>query len=83
MNTNYGPGGDPIDRLKQHMEKIGIWDSNQHDALIQKIDDEVMTAYKKACEFGDLANGPYPPAVPFSQKFTKKFLGMSKNKERS
>lgn len=56
------PGGDPIDRLKQHMEKIGIWDSKQHDALIQKIDDEVMTAYKKACEFGDLANGPYPPA---------------------
>ena len=56
------PGGDPIDRLKQHMEKIGIWDSKQHDALIQKIDDEVMVAYKKACEFGDLANGPYPPA---------------------
>ena len=21
-----------------------------------------MTAYKAACEFGDLASGPYPPA---------------------
>jgi len=21
-----------------------------------------MTAYKQACEFGDLASGPYPPA---------------------
>ena len=21
-----------------------------------------MQAYKKACEFGDLASGPYPPA---------------------
>ena len=56
------PGGDPIDRLKQHMEKIGIWDTEKHDALIQKIDDEVMAAYREACEYGDLANGPYPPA---------------------
>jgi len=30
--------------------------------LAKKIDDEVMAAYKAACEFGDLASGPYPPA---------------------
>ena len=41
---------------------IGEWDDEKHEALAQKIDDEVMTAYKEACEFGDLASGPYPPA---------------------
>ena len=56
------PGGDPIQRLKEHLMLIGEWDEEKHEALAQKIDDEVMTAYKEACEFGDLASGPYPPA---------------------
>ena len=56
------PGGDPIQRLKEHLVHIGEWDEEKHEALAQKIDDEVMAAYKEACEFGDLASGPYPPA---------------------
>ena len=56
------PGGDPIQRLKDHLILIGEWDEEKHEALAQKIDDEVMAAYKEACEFGDLASGPYPPA---------------------
>ena len=42
-----------------------------------------MAAYKEACTFGDLANGPFPPHLQYSQKYTKKFLGMFKNKERN
>ena len=45
-----------------HLVLIGEWDDEKHEALAQKIDDEVMAAYKEACEFGDLASGPYPPA---------------------
>ena len=56
------PGGDPVDRLKQYLIKSGNWDEKNHAKLEKKIDDEVMTAYKEACEFGDLASGPYPPA---------------------
>ena len=56
------PGGDPIQRLKEHLMLIDEWDEEKHEALAQKIDDEVMAAYKEACEFGDLASGPYPPA---------------------
>ena len=41
---------------------IGEWDEKKDKALADKIDSEVMTAYKEACEFGDLASGPYPPA---------------------
>ena len=56
------PGGDPVDRLKQYLIKSGNWDEKRHEKLSKKIDDEVMAAYKAACEFGDLASGPYPPA---------------------
>ena len=49
-------------RLKDHLIFIGEWDEEQHTALAEKIDAEVMTAYKAACEYGDLASGPYPPA---------------------
>ena len=42
------PGGDPIQRLKEHLMLIGEWDEEKHEALAQKIDDEVMTAYKEA-----------------------------------
>jgi 2-oxoisovalerate dehydrogenase E1 component alpha subunit len=56
------PGGDPVDRLKKHLIAIGAWTEEKDAKLAEKIDDEVMAAYKKACTFGDLANGPYPPA---------------------
>lgn len=56
------PGGDPIDRLKQHLINNGDWTDKKNAALEKKIDAEVMAAYKEACTFGDLASGPYPPA---------------------
>ena len=49
-------------RLRDHLMKIGEWDEEKDKALAEKIDNDVMTAYKEACEFGDLASGPYPPA---------------------
>ena len=56
------PGGDPIERLKGHLIGRGLWDEAKHTELTERIDAEVMAAYKEACTFGDLANGPYPPA---------------------
>ena len=56
------PGGDPVDRLKKHLIKIGAWSEEKDTQLKEKIDSEVMAAYKEACTFGDLANGPFPPA---------------------
>ena len=56
------PGGDPVDRLKKHLISIGAWSEEKDAELAQKIDDEVMAAYKEACTYGDLANGPFPPA---------------------
>jgi len=56
------PGGDPVDRLRDHLIEIGEWSEEQHDELNERIDEEVMGAYKEAVKCGDLANGPYPSA---------------------
>ena len=56
------PGGDPVDRLKGHLIRLGDWSEEQHKELEERIDSEVVDAYKEAVKFGDLANGPYPSA---------------------
>ena len=60
----YGawPGGDPIERLKNHLITIDEWSDEQQQELEARIDEEVMAAYKEAVTHGDLASGPYPPA---------------------
>ena len=54
-------------------------DEESHSELEEKIDSEVVEAYKEAVKFGDLANGPYPQQILSSLKFTKKFHGIYKN----
>ncbi|DAC67061.1 TPA: 3-methyl-2-oxobutanoate dehydrogenase (2-methylpropanoyl-transferring) subunit alpha [Candidatus Thalassarchaeaceae archaeon] len=56
------PGGDPIDRLAGHLIAIGEWSDKQQTEMEERIDGEVMAAYKEAVTHGDLANGPYPSA---------------------
>jgi 2-oxoisovalerate dehydrogenase E1 component alpha subunit len=58
--SDFWPGGDPIERLKLHLIHIGKWSEEKHEKLEQRINSEVMSAYKEAVKFGDLANGPYP-----------------------
>ena len=60
--AEFWPGGDPVERLKMHLIKIGEWDEKRDQELKEKIDSEVMSAYKEAVKYGDLANGPFPPA---------------------
>ena len=56
------PGGDPVIRLKDHLIKLGEWSEDEHKKLEERVDAEVVGAYKEAVKFGDLANGPYPSA---------------------
>ena len=58
--SDIWPGGDPIERLKLHLIHIGKWSEEKHEKLEQGLNSEVMSAYKEAVKFGDLANGPYP-----------------------
>ena len=54
------PGGDPIERLRDHLIEIGEWTEEKHTELEEQVDEQVMSAYKEAVSHGDLATGPYP-----------------------
>jgi 2-oxoisovalerate dehydrogenase E1 component alpha subunit len=48
------PLGDPIQRLKQHLIRIGEWDEERHAALESELADAVRSAQKEAEKLGTL-----------------------------
>ena len=48
------PLGDPIERLKAHLVKIGAWDEERHSAMMAECDAEVRAAQKAAEKLGVL-----------------------------
>lgn len=64
------PLGDPVARLRQHLENIGAWSSEQHEALEAEVKAEVLTANKEAEAAGVLGSGDRPsPATMFDDVF--------------
>jgi len=60
------PLGCPIERLKNHLFALGEWDEARHAALIESLEREVGEAWKQACTFGTLTEGPrLDPALMF------------------
>ena len=54
------PLGDPIDRLKLHLIKLGVWSEERHTQAVAEIESEVLQAQKQAEKNGTLhsENGP-------------------------
>ena len=52
------PLGDPIERLKQHMIKLGVWSDEQHQRLEKEVVDRVSDNWKEAASYGTLTDGP-------------------------
>jgi 2-oxoisovalerate dehydrogenase E1 component alpha subunit len=50
------PLGDPIERLRQHLVKLGEWSEEQHKALAAELEEEVRAALKEAESHGTLHN---------------------------
>ncbi|MBS0314995.1 MAG: 3-methyl-2-oxobutanoate dehydrogenase (2-methylpropanoyl-transferring) subunit alpha [Proteobacteria bacterium] len=57
------PLGDPIDRLKQHLIKIGEWSDAQHAQAQKELEAEVAAAQKEAERHGTLLDGHIPNAA--------------------
>ena len=55
------PFGDPIDRLRQHLETLGEWDGERHDAQAKELDDLVKTTQKQSEKLGILGHGMHQP----------------------
>ena len=66
----HWPLGDPIERLKAHLLRIGAWDEERHQALIGGIEAEVDAANREAQRHGVASNGPHhDPATMFEDVY--------------
>jgi 2-oxoisovalerate dehydrogenase E1 component alpha subunit len=52
------PLGDPIERLKKHLIKLGEWSEESHAALTKELEQAVSDNWKEATKFGTLNEGP-------------------------
>lgn len=53
------PLGDPVERLKQHLVKLGYWSDQQHAALEEEMKAMVMEAWNEAISYGTLSEPPF------------------------
>jgi 2-oxoisovalerate dehydrogenase E1 component alpha subunit len=66
----HWPLGDPIERLKQHLIKLGAWSEERHQALSAELDALVVASWKEAVTFGTLNEGPrLDPDLMFEDVF--------------
>jgi len=64
------PGGDPVQRLAQHLINCGVWSDEQQAELEARADREVVEAYREAETYGTLSAGPKdPPETMFDDVY--------------
>ncbi len=54
------PLGDPVDRLKLHLEAIGEWNHERHEALQAELEQQVEDALAEADSHGSVKSGHIP-----------------------
>jgi len=57
------PLGDPVERLKKHLIKIGAWSADEHARTQKELEEAVIATQKEAESYGTLATGPSPGAA--------------------
>src|SRR5271170_4311106 len=57
-DAEHWPLGDPIQRLKAHLIKIGEWSDELHQAMSAELEALVASSWKKALSFGTMSEGP-------------------------
>ncbi len=67
------PLGDPVERLKQHLARLGHWSDEQHKALEEEMKTLVAEAWKEAISYGSLTD---PPFLDVSLMFEDVFAEM-------
>lgn len=56
-DAEYWPLGDPIERLRQHLVGLGLWDDTRHAALKDELEILVRAAVKQGEAIGTLGHG--------------------------
>src|ERR1700735_453822 len=57
-DQEHWPLGDPIQRLKQHLIKLGEWSEERHQALAAELDALVQSSWQQAVTYGTMGEGP-------------------------
>lgn len=55
--AEHWPGGDPIQRLKQHLIRIGEWSESLHASLCHALEQEVAATFQQAEAVGNWKQG--------------------------
>ena len=53
------PLGDPMERLKGHLVKLGQWSDQQHAELEEEMKTRVIEAWKEAVSYGTMTDPPF------------------------
>src|SRR5580658_2911262 len=57
-DAEHWPLGDPIQRLKSHLIKIGEWSEERHQAMSTELEALVAASWKEALTYGTMSEGP-------------------------
>jgi 2-oxoisovalerate dehydrogenase E1 component alpha subunit len=55
------PGGDPVERLKRHLIRMGEWTEAAHRDLQSALEQEIAATFAQAESYGSLAQGQGQP----------------------
>jgi 2-oxoisovalerate dehydrogenase E1 component subunit alpha len=55
----HWPLGDPIERMKAHLIRLGEWSKERHEALAAELEESVRAANAEAQSYGILSEGPH------------------------
>jgi len=77
----HWPLGDPIERLKQHLIKLGEWSDERHLALTAELDATIVASWKEAVTYGTLSEGPrLNPDLMFEDVFKEMPLHLQRQR---
>ena len=77
----HWPLGDPIERLKQHLIKLGAWTEERHRALSAELEAAVVSSWKEAVTYGTLNEGPrLDPDLMFEDVFKEMPANLQKQR---
>ena len=65
------PLGDPVERLKVHLIRIGAWSEERHRQMQAEVEAEILDAAKEAESHGTLHDGPKPSAATMFEQVYK------------
>jgi 2-oxoisovalerate dehydrogenase E1 component alpha subunit len=77
----HWPLGDPVERLKAHLMKLGEWSDERERVLVKQCEDQVAGAWREAVTYGTLTEGPQmSPETLFEDVFKEQTPALARQR---